>query len=160
MFAHLARFPGPLLERMARACEYSQAKTFDYHSHSRPEGLSRPFPGNWMNYFRLAQKFRDEHGSQRLHPAPDCFHCFGDIVQLEKIIEDHDDVGLTVQCAALGVIDSRHFSHLYEWTWNFAQLSTVHEILERLDDMDELFNSRLENPEDNGEDEQPAWRNL
>lgn len=126
LFVYRSRFPGPLGERMAEACEHLQAKMFDFEFRTeRDETLYRR-PKEKLNAFRLAQKIRNERGSGRQKPTTQCFESFEDIVGLERGLESGDEVDVILQLNRLGVINWTHLSAIFFDHSSFSHVEAVH----------------------------------
>lgn len=131
LFAYISRFAGAFPEGLAAAFEFLQANLFNsrlYRILGKQTGLT---PSSRLDWFRLTQRIRNEHGIQRENSPPDCFHSYEDIVDLERKIKCQDAMDFMFQCMALRLVDVRHVKALYESTSTFSQLCVLHEALPR-----------------------------
>lgn len=132
LFAYLSRFPGHRLARTARAYEYLQVVPLDEDLHQILGTGTGIRPTDRLNFFRLAQRLRDEHGIARSNPIPNCFQSLEDIIELEDRIELKNPQEFMHQCLDLTLVDGRHIEKMYKSMWTYSQLDTLHEKILRL----------------------------
>lgn len=66
-----------------------------------------------LNFFRLAQRIRNEHDTARQHPPADCLFSYEDIISSGRGIEHNDTVPFMVQCIMLKLVDECSLRLLY-----------------------------------------------
>lgn len=127
LFAYLFRFPRPYPEEMAVVSEILQMNPFNWKFRRTSNGARSMSSRQPLNFFRLAQRIRNEHGTVRQNSPPECFGSFGDIRDLERAIKAGSVVDFVVQGIRLEVVDPRHLGMMYGCTSSLAQLEALHE---------------------------------
>lgn len=88
-----------------------------------------------LNFFRMAQKIRDEHGITRENSSLPCFKSLEDIILLEKKLADDDPVDFMVQCVLLA--KDMPTENMYFCLRTFSLLEAFHEEMYQLGRLDE-----------------------
>lgn len=83
--------------------------------------------GPAFNFFRLAQRIRNEHGVTRGTSAANCFCSYEDIVESERELGNGNAIGLMMQCDALDLLKNEHIISMYWNTSSFSQLEKFHD---------------------------------
>lgn len=135
VFAYLSRFGRFNPEQMALSFEFLQKIPLDgtlSHRSEMPSGIQA---GCKLNFFRLAQRIRDEHSTTRKSPTSCCFRSFQEVIELERRIDGNHCVEFIVQCLTLKLVDWRHVPHLFESTSSLSQLEALQTALVRYPDV-------------------------
>lgn len=121
VLVYLSRFPGIYPEEMARAYELLEMIRFDEFLFWQPGSRV----SSRLEYFRVAQKIRNEHGITRPEPQGDCFNSFEHIARMEEDLRVDEPAEFLHQCLALKLIDEHHAERMYKSIRTHAQLISV-----------------------------------
>lgn len=161
IFAYFSRFPGPFPEETVLVCERSQLNPYDaFSNHFRREGGLRA--QEKLNYFRLAQRVRNEHGVTRMSSPSSSFNSFEDIIESERKIEQGDTVDFMLKSVEANLVAPRHLISMYHSTTCYLQLEALHEGVTRLrgrsmGEIDRLFAEKFESLLVNWSGPSPKW---
>lgn len=107
LLAYLSRFPGPYPAETSWACECLQATLLDLMSLSNCS-RTPPIQGEELNFSRMTQKIRNEHGISKRKWPSSCFDSFEEIIQLESGFDSFINGDFLLECIALKLIHDRH----------------------------------------------------
>lgn len=158
VLGYVSRFPERCPSELTPVYEFLEMIRFDGDF---VKGQTLHF-GSRLEYFRMAQKIRNEFGIARSGSSSECFSSFEDIARLEKDLEEDEPVDFLRQCLALRLPDCRHIYKMWCCFKTHAQLAAFACEVSIYGDQD--FNLSLEllcgNFFEALEDSSPSWAQL
>ena len=144
VLAYCSRLPPSHLSPMARTSEILQMMPSDDARHRFPlEPLRVLRPRDYLNYFRLAQKIRNEHGVRRKNSPTNCYKSFGDIISSEQDIGRNSYFVFMLQCIDLKLVGLTHAHRMYKLVFSFFELDALQDAMGTLEAQSREANHNL-----------------